>query len=80
MAEESAVASAFKSRNAKELKVGTVINVPFRVVKLAGSHAPLVHLESVEAYGHTNPNANDKLGGRTKTALWVEPDQIDVPE
>lgn len=80
MPDETVVASPFKSRSGKEIKVGDIINVPCRVIKLAGSHAPLVHLESVEFYGHANPNAGDKNKGRTKTAFWAEPDQIETSE
>jgi hypothetical protein len=71
---------AFKDKNEKEIKVGSTVLVPCRVIKLAGSHAPLVHLESLEAYGHENANIPGPLKGRTKTAFWAEPTQVEVEE
>lgn len=71
---------AFEDAKKKEIKLHDTVQIPFRVVKLGGSQSPLVHLESVEAYGHANPNGEGPLKGRTKTALWVEPQQIEVTE
>jgi len=48
------------------------------VAKLSGSRSPLVHLESEEAYGHANPADRGPLKGRTRTGIWVEPDQIEI--
>jgi hypothetical protein len=62
----------------QEITVGAIVLVPCRVVKLAGNNSPLVHLESIEAYGHINPNVTGALKGRTKTAFWAEPAQIEV--
>ncbi len=67
-----------KDKNGKEIAVGSVVLIPCRVIKLAGSHAPLIHLESVEAYGHENPHIGGALKGKTKTAFWVEPSQVEV--
>lgn len=74
------MSEALQGKNGKELKVGTLVHVPFRVVKIGGHNSPLVHLESVEAYGHENKNAPGPLKGKTKTAFWVEPGQVDVVE
>jgi hypothetical protein len=68
----------YKDKNGKEIKAGATVLVPCRVVKLSGNRAELVHLETQEAYGHINPNAEGPLKGRTKTAFWAEPSQIAV--
>lgn len=68
----------YKDSKGKDVKLGDTVLVPCRVVKLVGHASPLVHLESEEAYGHTNPDANGPFKGRTKTAFWVEPSQIEV--
>jgi hypothetical protein len=68
----------YKDSKGAEVKVGDTVLVPCRVVKLVGNAAPLVHLETDEAYGHVNPNVGGALKGRTKTAFWVEPAQIEV--
>jgi len=70
---------AYEDSKGNEIKAGAIVLVPCRVVKLAGGRGgELVHLESVEAYGHVNPNAEGALKGRTKTAFWAEPKQIEV--
>jgi hypothetical protein len=68
----------YKDSKGAEIKVGATVMVPCRVAKLVGNQAPLVHLESIEAYGHINPNIDGPLKGRTKTAFWAEPGQIEV--
>jgi len=68
----------YSDSKGQEIKVGATVLVPFRVVKLAGNSAQLVQLETVEAYGHINPNADGPNKGRTKNALWAEPTQIEV--
>jgi hypothetical protein len=68
----------YKDKNGIEIKAGATVLVPCRVLKLSGNRAELVHLETVEAYGHVNPNADGPFKGRTKTAFWVEPSQIEV--
>lgn len=69
-----------KDKNGKDIEHGSVVLVPFRVIKLGGTQSALVHLETVEAYGHENPVASGPLKGRTKTAFWAEPGQIAVTE
>jgi hypothetical protein len=71
---------AYKDKNGKEVEEGSTVLVRCRVIKLTGSHAPLVHLESVEAYGHENPNVRGADKGKTRTAFWAEPSQIEVSE
>lgn len=61
-----------KDKNGKDVTLGSVVLVPFRVIKLGGHQSPLVHLETAEAYGHEK--------GRTKTALWAEPSQLEVAD
>jgi hypothetical protein len=78
MENEVATAAGYKDAKGKEIEVGQVVLVPFRVIKMGGNVGPLLHLESVDAYGHINPNASGPLKGRTKTAFWVEPNQIEV--
>lgn len=73
-------AVSYKDKQGREIKQHEVVLIPFRVIKLAGMSSQLVHLETVEAYGHINPNVGGELRGRTKTALWVEPSQIEVSE
>jgi|HubBroStandDraft_6_1064221.scaffolds.fasta_scaffold00599_21 hypothetical protein len=68
----------YKDSKGNEVKLGDTVLVPCRVVKLVGNAAPLVHLETEEAYGHVNQNIGGPLKGRTKTAIWVEPSQIEV--
>jgi hypothetical protein len=68
--------SVYKSKEGKELVRGSVVLVPCRVIKLGGNRAPLVHLETVEAYGHNAPSDHSPLKGRTKTAFWAAPDQL----
>jgi hypothetical protein len=69
----------YKDSKGNEIKHGDVVLVPCRVVKLVGGRGgALVHLESVEAYGHINPNAEGALKGRTRTAFWAEPDQFEI--
>ena len=62
-----AVEIPYKDAKGKEMKVGDLVLIPFRVSKLQGSVAQFVHLETVDAYGHINPTAKDKLQGRTRT-------------
>jgi hypothetical protein len=69
-----------KDKKGNDVKVGSLVLVPCRVVKLGGSRAPLVHIETVDAYGHENPNVTGGLKGRTKTAFWAEPEQLEVFE
>lgn len=69
----------FEDAGGKEIKVGSTVLVPCRVVKLGGAMGgALVHVETQEAYGHENPNVGGALKGRTKTAFWAEPQQITV--
>lgn len=68
----------YKDKNGKEIKVGDTVLVPCTVLKLTGHAGQLVHLESHEAYGHANAAVQGPLKGRTKTAFWAEPDQIEV--
>jgi len=68
----------YKDSKGKEIHAGDTVLIPFRVAKLGGGQAQLLHLESVEAYGHANPAAQDKLHGRTRTGIWVEPSQIEL--
>lgn len=70
----------YKDQDGKEIKLNSLVLVPCRVIKLGGGQAPLVHIESVEAYGHINPNVTGPLKGRTKTAFWAEPEQIKVAD
>ena len=58
-----------KDKKGNDVKLGSLVLVPCRVVKLGGSRAPLVHIETVDAYGHENPNVPGGLKGRTKTAF-----------
>jgi hypothetical protein len=76
--EQPTAAVSYKDQAGQEIKVGSLVLVPFRVTKLAGSTAPLLHLESIDAYGHENLSAPGPLKGRTKTGIWVEPGQIKV--
>jgi hypothetical protein len=73
-------AAAYRDAKGKEMKVGDLVLVPFRISKLQGSSSQLVHLETVEAYGHINPAVKDKLQGRTRTGIWVEPAQIELSQ
>jgi hypothetical protein len=65
-------------KKGNEVKVGSVVLVPCRVSKLAGTRGQLVQLETIEAYGHENPNAGGQFKGRTKSAFWAEPEQLEV--
>jgi hypothetical protein len=68
----------YKDSKGQEIKVGATVLVPCRVLKLSGNRSELVHLETQEAYGHVNPDVDNALKGRTKTAFWAEPSQIEV--
>jgi hypothetical protein len=70
----------YKDSKGQPIEVGATVLVPCRVVKLVGNTGALVQLESLEAYGHINPNVKDKLQGRTRTAFWAEPGQIEVQQ
>jgi hypothetical protein len=70
----------YKDSKGNEIKVGATVLVPCRVIKLGGNASELVHLESLQAYGHINPNADGPNQGRTKTAFWAEPAQITVEQ
>jgi hypothetical protein len=69
-----------KDKKGNEVQNGSVVLIPFRVIKLGGTQSPLVHLETVEAYGHENPAAGGPYKGRSKTAFWAEPGQIEVEQ
>jgi hypothetical protein len=69
-----------KDKSGKDVTVGSIVHVPFRVSKLAGSRSPLVHLESLEAYGHENAAAGGALKGKTRSGFWAEPEQIEISE
>ena len=69
-----------KDRKDKEVKVGSRLLIPCVVVEVAGSQSPLLHIETVDAYGHENPAVKTAMHGKTKTAMWVEPGQIEVAE
>jgi hypothetical protein len=70
----------YQDKNGKEVKAGTRVLLPCRVIKLEGMNSPLIQLETEEAYGHENARVTGPLKGRTKTALWAEPGQIEVAE
>jgi hypothetical protein len=67
----------FEDKSGKELTVGQTVLIPFRVTKLGGGQSPLVHLETIEAYGHENAAVGGALKGKTKNGLWAEPGQIE---
>ena len=75
---ETTEETKYKDAKGNEIKPHDIVLVPCRVINLTGVSSPLVHLESVEAYGHINPNVGGPLKGRTKTAFWAEPSQIEV--
>ncbi len=72
------MATEYKDKNGKELKAGSIVNVPCRVIRCAGTNSQLIHLETAEAYGHENPDVQGPFRGRTKTAFWAEPGQVEV--
>ena len=63
----------FADKSGAEIKPGVTVAVPFRVVAIEKS---LLHLESVEAYGHEKADFGDVLKGRTRLAFWAEADQL----
>ncbi len=65
----------YQDASGKELKAFDTVNVPFKVRKI-DSTTNLVHMESVDAYGHKNPLATDEIEGLTKTAFWAHPEQL----
>jgi hypothetical protein len=67
---ETAPAMTYKDKKGLEVKPGGIVMIAYRVTKLGGNQAPLLHLETIEPYGHGQ--------GPTKAALWVEPGQIEV--
>jgi len=80
MATEAVSQTPYKDQVGREIKVGSMVLIPFRVTKFAGAAAPLLQLESLEAYGHENPSAQGPLKGRTRTGIWVEPGQIKLSD
>lgn len=68
------------SNEKQKLALGSVVSLPFRVIEVLEQRSPLVRLETVEAYGHENPQVQSELKGRTKTALWAKPEQIGLKD
>lgn len=69
-----------KDKKGQDVQHSSIVLIPFRVIKVGGTQSPLVHLETVDAYGHENPTAGGPLKGRTKTSFWAEPGQIEVTQ
>jgi hypothetical protein len=63
---------------ATDLKIDAQLSIAFRVMKLGGRRGPLLHLESVQAYGVALPGNRSQNQGRFPMAFWAEPTQIEL--